>query len=1083
MDGGGLDGGMDARMPDGGPDTGLDGSVPQPLFPEPTITTCPGDSLPSLPSGVCEVTPGNAAKLITGDILTPGEVFRGGQVLVDATGMIACVGCDCSGEAAATDATTIVCPDGVVSPGLINGHDHITFDNGRPYGESDQQTEERYEHRHDWRRGLNGHSRINSRGGRATTEEMQWTELRQVMAGTTSLFGSGGPTGLMRNLDSATGRQETGLMQPAADYSTFPLGDSNGTKLDMGCAYDFSDTAASIASEEAYVPHLAEGIDKAARNEFLCIREGETDLVEPQTAFIHGVGLLAPDVAEMAASQVELIWSPRTNITLYGDTARVTLYARLGVSIGLGTDWIPTGSATLLRELACADSFNQTHLNGFFPDEQLWLMATRNTARAMNMDDAIGILRPGLVGDITVFDAREHADHRAVIMAGQDDVALVLRGGTVLYGDDTIVAALDASCEALDVCGVSKRVCLGELGTNLAALMAANSGTYGLIWCGVPDNEPSCVPERNHMGTMYPDASVNGSNYYTGMSSPNDMDGDGVPNDTDNCVTIFNPIRPLDDGAQADFDGDGMGDACDPCPLGGDDDPSTCVVIDPNDRDGDGVPNDTDNCPATPNPDQADADSDMHGDVCDACPANANPGSAGCPTTVYEIRRGTVASGSSVALDGLVVTGVTSDGFYAQQAEGSPGYAGPDFSGIFVFTGTAPTVARGDLITVTGANFLERFGRTELENAVFSAAPGSEATPLVVPPADIATGGARAEALESVLVRVENVTVTDALPDAPDDFGEFAVDAGLRIDDEMYHVTPFPMVGETFAQITGPLGWSFDNTKVRPRDVADVVPSSLRLSTPSRARVDSTFDVTVQVPSAAPAGGASVMLVFAPATLVQEAAPWSIVIPEGMTTATATFTASSTAVSGTVTASYMGDMAMASLEVAEAVGGGLIISDYVEGSSNNKALELYNGTGSIDLSACELRRYTNGATTFTSIALTGTLGADQTFVICNGSAGAALLAACDQTSNAVNHNGDDAYELLCDGMVVDSFGRVGEDPGTAWMGGGISTQNQTLRRKCTVTMGDTDSTDAFDPSVEWDGLPIDDFSGLGDRGC
>ena len=84
--------------------------------------------LPPLADGVCEVTAGSGSILITGDVLTPGEVFRGGQVLVDEGGMIACVGCDCSGPGAG--ATTVVCPDGVVSPGLINGHDHITFGNG-----------------------------------------------------------------------------------------------------------------------------------------------------------------------------------------------------------------------------------------------------------------------------------------------------------------------------------------------------------------------------------------------------------------------------------------------------------------------------------------------------------------------------------------------------------------------------------------------------------------------------------------------------------------------------------------------------------------------------------------------------------------------------------------------------------------------------------------------------------------------------------------------------------------------------------------------------------------------------------------
>ena len=79
-----------------------------------------------------------------------------------------------------------------------------------------------------------------------------------------------------------------------------------------------------------------------------------------------------------------------------------------------------------------------------------------------------------------------------------------------------------------------------------------------------------------------------------------DTDGDGVPDDQDNCPTTPNPD-------QVDTDGDGIGDACDPCPL----DPA-------NDADGDGVCGNVDNCPATPNPDQADADGDGLGDACDA---------------------------------------------------------------------------------------------------------------------------------------------------------------------------------------------------------------------------------------------------------------------------------------------------------------------------------------------------------------------------------------------------------------------------------------------------------------------------------
>jgi predicted extracellular nuclease len=64
--------------------------------------------------------------------------------------------------------------------------------------------------------------------------------------------------------------------------------------------------------------------------------------------------------------------------------------------------------------------------------------------------------------------------------------------------------------------------------------------------------------------------------------------------------------------------------------------------------------------------------------------------------------------------------------------------------------------------------------------------------------------------------------------------------------------------------------------------------------------------------------------------------------------------------------------------------------------------------------------------------------------------------------------------------VVDSFGRVGENPGSGgWFGGGIATANHTLRRKSAICSGDSDPSDTFDPSVEWDGFPINTFDGLG----
>lgn len=69
--------------------------------------------------------------------------------------------------------------------------------------------------------------------------------------------------------------------------------------------------------------------------------------------------------------------------------------------------------------------------------------------------------------------------------------------------------------------------------------------------------------------------------------------------------------------------------------------------------------------------------------------------------------------------------------------------------------------------------------------------------------------------------------------------------------------------------------------------------------------------------------------------------------------------------------------------------------------------------------------------------------------------------------------------LECNAATIDAIGQVGIDPGSAWGTGDTSTANQTIRRNCDVTSGDTNSSDAFDPSLQWEGFPVDTFDGLG----
>ncbi|HVF60373.1 MAG TPA: lamin tail domain-containing protein [Thermoanaerobaculia bacterium] len=162
----------------------------------------------------------------------------------------------------------------------------------------------------------------------------------------------------------------------------------------------------------------------------------------------------------------------------------------------------------------------------------------------------------------------------------------------------------------------------------------------------------------------------------------------------------------------------------------------------------------------------------------------------------------------------------------------------------------------------------------------------------------------------------------------------------------------------------------------------------------------------------------------------------------------------------------------------------LYFTEYIEGSSNNKALEIYNGTGAaVNLAAggYNIQMHFNGNPVATlTINLTGTsLANGDVYVVAQSSANAAILAQADQTNGSGWFNGDDAVTLRKGATVLDVIGQIGLDPGTEWGAGLTSTADNTLRRKTTVTGGDTNGSNFFDPSVEWNGFATDTFDGLG----
>ena len=157
----------------------------------------------------------------------------------------------------------------------------------------------------------------------------------------------------------------------------------------------------------------------------------------------------------------------------------------------------------------------------------------------------------------------------------------------------------------------------------------------------------------------------------------------------------------------------------------------------------------------------------------------------------------------------------------------------------------------------------------------------------------------------------------------------------------------------------------------------------------------------------------------------------------------------------------------------------LFFSEYLEGSSNNKALEIYNPTNAaINLSTYSVKAYNNGGTAISnSLTLPNKLlAAHDVYVIANPTAVAAILGVSDTTSTVTFFNGDDAVVLFKNTDTLDIIGDVGVDPGTNWTVGTGATSEFTLVRKATVNKGQRNWVIG---ATEWDVYPQNTATYLG----
>jgi len=221
--------------------------------------------------------------------------------------------------------------------------------------------------------------------------------------------------------------------------------------------------------DSCFLLHLSEGVTDAsqplspARKHFLALEvaPGDWALSKVFTG-IHAAGLLPEDFDVLASHGSSMIWSPLSNLLLYGGTARVDAARRAGVTIGLGSDWSPTGSKNLLGELKVAYLHSQHALNGMFSARDIVAMATRDAARILKWDKKLGSIEVGKRADMVVIKGTSKDAYDAIINAAETDLELVMINGVARYGTAELMAKLSPSDQTMPIGGSTRALFLKQ---------------------------------------------------------------------------------------------------------------------------------------------------------------------------------------------------------------------------------------------------------------------------------------------------------------------------------------------------------------------------------------------------------------------------------------------------------------------------------------------------------------------------------------------------------------------------------------------------------------------------------------------
>ena len=342
----------------------------------------------------------------------------------------------------------IVNTEGTIYPGLIDLHNHVHY-NHIPLWDfevhlSDAQKSEeggytnRYQWGNNWDYGpsitwMKTNIQSNYRWDMAS-EQMKYAEVQAVSGGVTAMQGS--PSSGTQAWDSILSR----------NVELYNFGQDGISTCAVCGAADSDYTGSHLISQSeagtlnAWFVHLAEGVDSSSKAEFDAL--WDKGLIMEETVVIHGTALDSSQFSKMASVGSNLVWSPLSNLLLYGDTTDVVAADQAGVSISISPDWGPSGSKNNFHELKVADMWNTNNMNGHFSNYELVEMVTSNPADATGWTPFVGRVKADLFADLVVIDTFHEDPYRNLIEAIDADVALTVVQGKAVFGDIDLMQQL-----------------------------------------------------------------------------------------------------------------------------------------------------------------------------------------------------------------------------------------------------------------------------------------------------------------------------------------------------------------------------------------------------------------------------------------------------------------------------------------------------------------------------------------------------------------------------------------------------------------------------------------------------------------